>query len=370
MKRILIGCNSAWSVLKFRAGLIRRLLDDGYEVVVAAPADACAQDLQQLGCRFVPVNFKPNGANPFEDLHMVLKLIRLLWLERPKVFITYTIKFNIYGAIAARIVRCNCVSVTTGLGYTFIQKGFVAWIGRLLFKIAYRFPFEIWFLNEDDRLEFVRNGLVEINKTKLIPGEGVNTNFFSTGSVSNHADSNMCVLLIARILWDKGVGEFVDAAAKLREKFPNAEFCLLGSLDSANPSAIPRFQVEKWQAEGKVRYLGVAEDVRPYIAAATCVVLPSYREGLPRCLLEAASMSLPIVATNVPGCRDVVDDGETGFLCRPADSLDLAEKISRVLAAPLSERMLMGEKGRSKVISQFDENLVVNCYMDLLRRLN
>lgn len=183
------------------------------------------------------------------------------------------------------------------------------------------------------------------------------------------AGSAPVFILIGRLLWDKGVREYVEAARVVRERFPNARFQLLGPLGVDNPSAIGRADVDAWVGEGVVEYLGEAHDVRPHIAAADCVVLPSYREGVPRTLMEASAMGRPIVATDVPGCRDVVADGDTGFLCRVRDSASLAEQLLRVIELGTAGRDAMGARGRQKVAAEFDEQQVVERYRRTIHSL-
>jgi glycosyltransferase involved in cell wall biosynthesis len=176
-------------------------------------------------------------------------------------------------------------------------------------------------------------------------------------------------LLIARMLWDKGAGEYVAAARTLRQRYPDAEFCLLGFLDVQNPAAISRAQMDEWVTEGVVNYLGVSDDVREQIAEADCVVLPSYREGTPRTLLEAAAMARPLVATDAVGCREVVDDGVNGYLCRVKDADDLAEKMERMIGMSHEERAELGRRGREKVEREFDERFVVDAYLKAIREI-
>lgn len=175
--------------------------------------------------------------------------------------------------------------------------------------------------------------------------------------------------MVARMLWDKGVAEYVEAARQLRRSYPDAEFCMAGFLDVENPAAIPRNQIFQWVAEGVVNFLGESDDIRDQIAAADCVVLPSYREGVPRSLLEAAAMGRPIVTTDAVGCRDVVEDGFTGFLCRPRNSVSLAEAMKKIICLTPCQRSAMGLKGRAKVEQEFDERVVIQKYLEALAEI-
>ncbi len=216
---------------------------------------------------------------------------------------------------------------------------------------------------------FVSSGLVRPEKAERLPGSGVDLSRFApTPPVARPADA-LVFLLVARMLWDKGVGEYVEAARSVRMLHPGARFQLLGFLDVDNPSAIPRAQVNAWVAEGVVNYLGPTDDVRPFLTQADCVVLPSYREGVPRTLLEAAAMARPVITTDAPGCRDTVVDGETGFLCRPADAPDLADKLLRFITLTPEARQTMGQHGREFVEQSFDERLVIGRYLEVVAEI-
>ena len=210
--------------------------------------------------------------------------------------------------------------------------------------------------------------------TELLPGSGIDLNRFTPAAttVVHDVNSKFRFLLIARMLRDKGVGEYVVAAKLLRERWPLAEFCLLGFVDVQNPAAISSAEMDAWVAEGVVTYLGVSDDVRAQIAVADCVVLPSYREGTPRTLLEAAAMARPIITTDAVGCREVVDDGVNGYLCKVRDAGDLAEKMERMLSLSPEQRSKMGYQGRAKMVAEFDEQIVIDKYLaaieDILAR--
>jgi len=232
--------------------------------------------------------------------------------------------------------------------------------------LAFRFPREVWFLNPDDQQTFLREGLLPSpERGYLLNSEGIDLEQFPLTPLAN-GKTHFDFLLVGRLLWDKGVAEYAAAARLLKARYPQARFQLLGPVGVANPSAIPLQQVEQWVAEGVLQWLGETQDVRPYLSAADCVVLPSYREGMPRTLLEASALGRPIVATRVPGCRDVVEDGVTGLLCEARDSDDLAAKMAQMLELPAAERTRMGELGRARMQAEFDERLVVHRYFETL----
>jgi glycosyltransferase involved in cell wall biosynthesis len=222
-------------------------------------------------------------------------------------------------------------------------------------------------LNNDDLTLFVVNKLVSQTAADRLPGIGVDIDRFAPIPLPDKAALRF--LLIARMLWDKGIGEFVEAARILKGQGLHAEFCLLGFLDVQNPAAISHQQMDEWVEEGVIQYLGVSDNVAEEIALADCVVLPSYREGVPRTLLEAAAMARPIVTTDSIGCRDVVDDSVSGYLCQPRDAVDLADKISKIVALSHAERTAMGLRGRKKMEREFDEQIVIDKYLGAIKEI-
>jgi glycosyltransferase involved in cell wall biosynthesis len=366
--RITLVCNTAWAIYTYRQGLIRELASLGVEVIVLAPRDRTFELLTAMGCRCIELPVASKGTNPRDDLRTLWALFRHYRSIRPDIVFHYTIKPNIYGSIAAKLAGVNSVAVTTGLGYVFIQHSRAAQVAKMLYRFAFRFPREVWFLNRDDKSAFLdQNLLVHPERARLLHGEGIDLEQFVVTPLPDADHFNF--VLIGRLLWDKGVGEYVEAARRLRKRYPQARFQLLGPVGVDNPSAITRAEVAAWEQEGVIEYLGEAHDVRPFIAAANCVVLPSYREGVPRTLMEASAMGRPIVATDVPGCREVVAHGINGLLCEVRNANSLADRLAQMLDMDGEERRAMGERGRHKVMAEFDEQVVINQYKDLIRNL-
>ncbi len=299
---------------------------------------------------------------------MIYTLYRLYQQIAPDFIIHYTIKPNIYGSLAAKWAGIPSIAITTGLGYTFVNDNWVAKAARGLYKLAFRFPKEVWFLNEDDRQVFLKHRLVSEDKAVLLHGEGVDLTHFAPQAKSVD-DGKVRFLLIARMLWDKGVGEYVEAARIVRQKHPKAVFQLLGACGVANPSVIERAQIAQWEQEGLVEYLGTTADVRPVIANADCVVLPSYREGIPRTMIESSAMAKPLIVTAVPGCRDVVLPGQTGYLCPVKDATALAACCEKIILMSPETRAEMGAAGRRFMADIFDENLVIEQYLRAFKNM-
>lgn len=367
--KILISINTSWNIYNFRAGLIRAFLTQGYEVIAASPTDAYSPHLKELGCRHLPLQMDNEGTSPLKDFGFFLRYLRLLRRERPDVFLGFTIKPNIYGSLAARLLQIPVVNNVSGLGTAFIRDSWLTHIVKALYRLALRSSATVFFQNEDDRSLFVDFKLVEPEQTALLPGSGIDLERFCPKQAASPQPAAPCFLLIARLLRDKGVGEFIDAARIVKTRFPEARFQLLGFLDAQNRTAIPKATVDEWVGEGIVEYLGVADDVRPYIAASNCVVLPSYREGTPRTLLEAAAMAKPLIATDVPGCREVVEHGKNGFLCEVRDPANLAQKLFDFIDLSHAERIAMGKASRVKVEREFDENIVIQRYLERIEEI-
>jgi len=364
---ILITANTSWGLINFRGGLIRTLLADGHKVTALAPPDESTSRLQETGCRFIPLEMDNKGTSPLRDGALLLKMWRVFRKERPDVLLSYTIKNNIYGALAARLVGIPVLPNVTGLGTVFIKETWLTTLVKLLYRLGFARAPVVFFLNREDMSLFVQQKLVAPGQAALLPGEGVDLEHFKP--VDRGPDGGPVFLLVARMLWDKGVGIFVEAARRIRARHPDARFQLLGFLDVDNTTAVDRKTMDSWVAEGVVEYLGSSDDVRPFVAAADCIVLPSFREGLPRSLLEAVAMARPIIATDAPGCRDVVDDGRNGFLCQPRDVDSLADALERFIALPPEERRRLGLAGRARAERDFDEKIIIEAYRDKLSAL-
>jgi glycosyltransferase involved in cell wall biosynthesis len=366
-KNILLCANTAWSIYNFRQNLVIELLKSGLTVFILAPNDVASEKLVQLGCIVIDLPMAAQGVNPIADLKLLRNIISIYKEVKPDFIINYTIKPNIYGSIAAGLLGIKSIAITTGLGYTFINNNFIAKIARCLYKHAFKKPKEIWFLNKDDLSVFLDYQLVDKDRARLLHGEGIDTQYFSPLANPKH-DDNFRFLLIARMLWDKGIGEYVEAARIVKRKYPNSIFQLLGATGVANPSVISHENIDAWVKSGVVEYLGTTTDVRSLIAHADCVVLPSYREGIPRTMMEAASMAKPLIATDCVGCKDVILDGITGLFCSVKDATSLAQRMIQMIEMGEQARNVMGKAGREFMIEQFDESKIIKQYVKTLMK--
>lgn len=362
--------NTSWYIYNLRIGVIRKLKESGYDIIVIAPKDNYTHYIISEGYQHFDVQMSNKGRNIFGELRYMRNLLKIYRKHQPDFIFHYTIKPNIYGSIAARLAGCKSIAVVSGAGHTFIKKNALHYISIQMYRFSMRFAEEVWFVNKDDLREFTGNGITIPEKAKLLPGEGVNIQHFAPDFHFKEQKSNTIrFLLSARLIWDKGIGVFVEAARIIKRKYPHTEFALLGFLDVDNPSAISSEQIYNWHKKGYITYLGETEDVRPYVEDADCFVLPSYyREGTPRSLLEAAAMAKPIITTDNVGCREVVEHGYNGFLCKTKDPDDLARKMETIIKMTAEERRQMGLNGRKRVLQKFDENLVIRRYVEVLKR--
>lgn len=369
-QHIVISINASWNIYNFRMGLIRALLARGHLVTALAPEDEFSHRLEAAGCKFEHIPMDSKGASPVKDLLLYLRYRRILRRLKPDVFLGYTVKPNVYGSMAAQALGIDVVNNVSGLGTVFIRKSLLTTIVKALYRRAFKRSARVFFQNGDDRDLFLHHDLVAREKTALLPGSGIDLVHFTPAVPARKWDAeNPVFLMVARLVWDKGVAEFIESARLIKQKIPGARFQLLGFLDVENRTAVSRAAVAAWVAAGVVEYLGDTDDVRPFIAAADCVVLPSYREGTPRTLLEAAAMARPLITTDAPGCREVVEHGCNGYLCAVKDGADLADKMQMLCDLDDREYQAMARESRRIAKNKFDEKLVIEAYCAVLDRL-
>ncbi|NTU44216.1 MAG: glycosyltransferase family 4 protein [Chlorobiaceae bacterium] len=368
--KILITANTTWNLVNFRSGLISTLIESGFDVIAVAPEDGYCERLERIGCRYVHLAMDNQGTHPVRDFQLILGFLKIIFRERPHAVLAYTVKPNVYASLAAQIVGVPVINNISGLGTAFIRGGWMANLVSLLYRVGLNRSKCVFFQNDDDRTLFLKNGLVKRAKTDLLPGSGIDLEHYDAMkfAVVDHTGDGLVFLMVARLLWDKGVREYVDAARIVKKQNPKMRFQILGFLDVRNQTAVPREDLEAWVQEGIIDYLGTSDDVRSFLADADCVVLPSYREGTPRSLLEAAAMAKPLISTDVPGCREVVKEGVNGYLCEVRNSNDLAEKMLKFAALPTDLRLKMGCQSRSIAETCFDEQIVINKYLQAIQK--
>jgi len=369
-QKIAFVANTSWSIYKFRLYLIEKLLEKGFAVFVLAPRDPYTTKFESLpGLTYIEVrHFRATSISLLRDILLCRELWRHYRSIKPHLIFHYTIKANTFGTWAAAGARIPSISVITGLGYTFTKKDWLRTAVKLLYKITLRFSREVWFLNEDDRHIFTSDRLVPPQKTFLLPGEGVDTRAFFPVPFDNEK-KEITFLLIGRIIRQKGIYEFAQAAELLRQKGLSIRCQILGFADDNSRAAIGRQEIETWTKKGLITYLGDTDQVVPFIEQADCIVLPSYREGLPLSLLEGASMCKALIATDTAGCRDLIDEGVNGYLCRERDGAHLAEKMAAYYYLPADAKKQMGIAGRDKILTGFTQEKVMNIYLEKIHLL-
>jgi glycosyltransferase involved in cell wall biosynthesis len=363
-KTVLICSNYAWTIVNFRLSLIKRLKKLGYRVIVVTQYDGHENEIKEYVDQIRPLFISRKGVNPFVDIATLIHLAIIFLKMKPDYLLLFTIKPVIYGAIAAKFFNIKLIVMITGLGTAFIANNWMTNLVKRLYRFALSSVATVFFQNNDDKYLFLQSNLVNPNVCKLTPGSGIDPRQFPCRPLT--LNNTVTFVLIARMLWDKGIGEYVEAARIIKLKYPNTKFQLLGALGVENRTAISDERMAAWVNEGSVEYLGETTDVKPYIEKSCCVVLPSYREGTSRVLLEAASMGRPIIASDVPGCREVVKNGITGLLCRSKDYYDLSKKMEVMINLSFEDRKIMGSKGRAKIEKEFDQEIVNDLYIDAI----
>ncbi len=357
--KIILFANTDWYLFNYRLPLAEALRDEGHEVLLLSPAGKYAQRIQDDGYAWQAFDLSRRGANPFREYQTILRLMRIYRREEPDLVHHFTIKCVLYGSIAARKAGVkHVINAVTGLGYVFTNNNFFTWLVKPVVEFLYQRVLkgsQVIFQNQHDLNFFVGNKLASERQCVLIPSSGVDVDKFKPAS---HTEVSPLVVLPARMLWDKGVKEFVDAAELVRQSGMKARFVLVGDVDDGNPSSIPRGQLQEWQKKGAVEWWGWQEDMVSVYQQASIICLPSYSEGLAKSLIEGAACGCPLVASDIPGCREVVENGLNGLLVPPRDVLALAEALLSVLSDKKLMRR-MGAESRKIAVSKYSVQRVV-----------
>ena len=362
--KIVLFANTDWYLYNFRRSLAAALRDAGHEVTLVAPPGPYAVKLQALGFRWISAPMQRRSLNPLRELVLLVWLWRVMRSERPDVVHGFTIKSAIYGALVGRLVGAARINAVAGMGYVFISDSLKARLLRPPVRLLMRLALggkraRLILQNPDDVRFFEGAGIVGRERIRLINGSGVDcSRFVAPEENQRTGKAPLRVVLAARLLWDKGLAEFIEAARILKADNRPLQFVLAGVPDPGNPAAVPEQTILGWQAAGLVQWLGHVDDMPSLLAAADIVVLPSYREGLPKTLIEAAACARPLITTDVPGCREVVTHGVDGLRVPARDAQALAEAIVRLQDDPLLARRL-GLAAREKALAQFDEVIVI-----------
>ncbi len=355
----MVVANTTWNIYNFRLPLLKSLEERGYQIVIIAPLDEHIIYLNELenGSHLPIHSLNRKGMSPIRDLLFLFELVRLYRREKPDLIIHYTIKPNIYGNIAAFLRGIPSICIVTGLGYSFIHNGWIKKVTDSLYRFSFLSAKKVFFENQDDRTLFINNNLSREAQSIATKGCGVDTNYFAP-QMRRRTDNRKVFIFIGRLLYDKGITEFVAAARMVRQQDRTADFWVLGELDDDNLAAVSEESLTDWIETGVIKYYGNVADVRPYIADADVIVLPSYREGMPRAILEGVSMGKAVITTDAAGCRETVEEGKNGFLV-PVKSVDKLVEVMQHFCEMSPEKILeMGAYSRQKAVEEFDQAII------------
>ncbi len=370
--KVALVANSTWNFFNFRLNIIRSLKERGFEVVLISPPDQYLSHLlEEVDVRHIPLdNLNRKSVNPFGEMALYREFKRIYKNEAPDLIIHYTIKPNIYGNMAAQKLGIRSICVITGLGYVFLHDNIYNHVAKKLYKKSLHKAGLVVFENEEDKDLFVQLELVPTDKTAVVNGCGINLEYFKPIHNPEKIGSKTIFTFIARLILDKGIMEFIEAAKSVRSRYPDVEFWVAGEIDEGNPTSISHEKLYEWVESGIIKYFGHVKDVRPIIAKSDCIVLPSYREAMARTLTEALAMEKPVISCDTSGCRTIVDDGVNGFLVPVKDVDALVHAFETFKLLPNDSRSQMGKKGREKAISVFDEEIVTSQFIELIDGLN
>lgn len=361
--------NTAWSMFNFRKGLMQALVRQGYKVIVIAPRDKYAAEIETWGCIFEHVSINRYEGNLADDWRYIRQLYGILKKYGVQFVVSYTIKPNIYGSILTHVLRIPTITVITGLGQLFTNPSWKTQLVKPLYKLALRAVHQIWFLNREDQAIFQSLQLCTPEKAVYLPSEGVDTGHLTKSYLNGKSPEHFTFLFAGRLMEEKGIREYVAAAEVIHRKFPRVNFDIRGFIETGYPTAISEAEILGWQSKGVIRFHGATDDIKEALQNSDCLVLPSYyREGVPKILLEAASMEKTIITTDNVGCRDIVQHGVNGFLCQSKNAENLAHWMEQILLLPYEERRRMGSCSRELVVRQFEETLIVERYLATLQQ--
>ncbi|HSX59227.1 MAG TPA: glycosyltransferase family 4 protein [Tahibacter sp.] len=373
--KVILFANTDWYLYNFRQALAVALRRHGVDVLLVAPPGQYGERLQALGLRWIPAPLHRRSLGPLREIRLLLWLLRLFRRERPDIVHGFTIKCAVYASIAARWSGVPaCVGAITGMGYVFTSRDARASVLRPFVRLLLRHALvgrhrRLVLQNADDVNLFVRARLARREDIRLIPSSGVDVKrFVPLPHDVNVSARPLCVVLAARLLWDKGIAEYIEAARQLRAQNRRIRFLLAGAPDPGNPASVDIAAVERWLDQGLVEWLGHVDDMAAVFEQADVAVLPSYREGLPKSLIEAAASALALVTTDVPGCRDVVHDGIDGLLVPARNAAALATAIAR-LDDDRSLLRRLGDAARANVLATYDVRIVNARTLDVYREL-
>ncbi len=362
MKKVLMLVNHDVVIYNFRKELVERLLEDGYEVVISSPYGERIDDLVQMGCQYIEATISRHGTNILEELKLLAHYRKIIKDVKPDVVLSYTIKPNIYGGMACRALNVPYIANITGLGTAVENAGMMQKISIWLYKVAFKKINCVFFQNTENMQFFIDNNIA-IGKHRLVPGSGVNLEQFQPLSYPN--DNTIEFVFISRIMKEKGIDQYIEAAEFIKNKYPNTYFHVCGFCEQKYEEKLNIFQ-----EKGLIVYHGMLRDVRQIIFKTHCTIHPTYYpEGISNVLLESSACARPVITTNRSGCREVVDNGINGYIVEEKNSLNLINTIENFINLPYSSKKNMGLAGRKKVVSEFDRQFVVDAYIHEINKI-
>lgn len=363
MKKVLMLGNHEIVIYNFRRELIERMIEEGYDVYVSLPYGPKVEHLKQMGCKFIDTQINRRNTNPIEDIKLFINYIKILKQVKPDVVLTYTVKPNVYGGIACRVTKTPYICNVTGLGSGYLNGGIVQNIVKNLSKLSFTRANRVFFQNTAD-MELLTKQNVVSNNSRLLPGSGVNLNNYNVLPYPSE-DEPINFNFVARVMKDKGIDEYLEAARIIKQKYKNTVFNVIGMIDQPHYKEV----LEKYEKEGIIKYHGFQVDMRPFIEKCNCTINPSYTEGMSNVLLESSACGRPIIASNIPGCREIIEEGINGYTFEVKNVNSLINKIEKFIKSNHEEKINMGILGRKKVEKEFDREIVVNTYVKEIKNI-
>ena len=363
-KKIVISINTSWNIINFRLNLLKYLQTQGYQIIAFAPIDKYSKQFKKNNILFEPLTMENKGNNPIKDILLLKQYHSLLKKHKPDVALFFTIKPNIYGTLAATLLKIPVINNVSGLGTTFIHQNWISRTAHILYKYSFKFSKKVFFQNKDDEKLFIGKKLINAQITEVLPGSGVDLKKFTPSQLPE----KLHILFIGRLLFDKGIVEFLESCKAIKAIHGKiVDFSIIGKLEESHKLGISEQILRQYTTIGAVTYLGTTDKIREEIAKASVIILPSYREGTPRSLLEAAAMSRPLLATNVPGCKDIIREDYNGWLCKEKDTKDLTLAIEKVIQTDKKKLIEFGSNSRTLVEQNYGEQLVFEKYNQALK---
>lgn len=361
-KKVLLAANDSTYVYNLRKEILKELIKKGYEVIVVAYLERYVKEIESLGCKFLEINFSRNGTNPFSDINLIKEIYKLLKNEKPDFVLSYNIKPNIYFGFCCSKLNIKVAANITGLG-TIQNSGFVPKLARKMYKFGIKNNDVVFFQNKQN-LNFFRDKEIIGDKTEtiLIPGSGINLNEYISKPYTNN--NKIVFLSIFRILRDKGINELLESITNIKRKYPDTLFYIAGSYDDINYKQ----KMDNMENKNMLKYLGFRDDIKQLLSKSNCIIHPSYHEGLSNVLLQAGATGRPVIASNVPGCKETFIDGVSGYSVKARDSDDLTEKIEKFINLPHEDKAKMGLANRKHVEENFDRKIVVEKYLQCIEK--